>query len=90
MMYCHTEGNAVPKTKVAVTLDSGLLGQVDHLVAKRRFQNRSQAIETALAEKLARLNRTRLAEECKRLDPDAEKAMAEEGLHGSIDTWPEY
>ncbi len=80
----------MPKTKVAVTLDSVLLGQLDHLVARRRFQNRSQAIETALAEKLARLNRTRLAEECKRLDPRAEKAMAEEGLNGSIDTWPEY
>jgi len=89
-MKSHTEGIAVPKTKVAVTIDAVLLGQVDHLVAKRRFQNRSQAIETALAEKLARLNRTRLAEECSRLDPDAEKAMAEEGLNGSIDTWPEY
>ncbi len=80
----------MPKTKVAITLDSVLLGQVDRLVAKRRFHNRSQAIETALAEKLARLNRTRLAEECKRLDPHVEKAMAEEGLNGSIDTWPEY
>ncbi len=80
----------MPKTKVAVTLDSVLLGRVDHLVARRRFRNRSQAIETALAEKLARLARTRLAEECRRLDPQAEKAMAEEGLNGSIDTWPEY
>jgi Arc/MetJ-type ribon-helix-helix transcriptional regulator len=90
MISCHTKDGVVPKTKVAVTLDTVLLGQLDHLVAKRRFQNRSQAIETALAEKLARLKRTRLAEECRRLDPDAEKAMAEEGLSGSIDTWPEY
>lgn len=80
----------MPKTKVAVTLDTALLGQVDHLVATRRFRNRSQAVEMALAEKLARLKRTRLAEECRRLDPDAEKAMAEEGLGGSLDTWPEY
>jgi metal-responsive CopG/Arc/MetJ family transcriptional regulator len=80
----------VPKTKVAVTLDTRLLGQLDYLVAKRRFQNRSQAIEAALAEKLARLNRIRLAEECKKLDPHEEKAIAEEGLSGSIDTWPEY
>jgi len=80
----------MPKTKVAVTLDTVLLGQVDHLVAKRRFANRSQAIETALAEKLARLNRTRLAEECSRLDPATEKALADEGLTGSLDTWPEY
>ncbi len=80
----------MPKTKVAVTLDTLLVDQLDHLVAKRRFRNRSQAIETALAEKLARLKRTRLAEECSRLDPASEKAMAEEGLNGSTDTWPEY
>jgi len=80
----------MPKTKVAITLDTILLGQVDDLVAKRRFVNRSQAIETALAEKLARLNRTRLAEACRRLDPAAEKALAEEGLTGGLDTWPEY
>jgi metal-responsive CopG/Arc/MetJ family transcriptional regulator len=80
----------MPKTKVAITLDTALLGQVDRLVAARRFLNRSQAIEAALSEKLARLHRTRLAEECHRLDPTAEKALAEEGLDGSLDTWPEY
>ncbi len=80
----------MPKTKVAVTLDAELLSLVDHLVARRRFRSRSQAIETAIAEKIARLNHTRLAEECKQLDPEAEKAMAEEGLGGSFDTWPEY
>jgi Arc/MetJ-type ribon-helix-helix transcriptional regulator len=41
------------KLKVAVTLDAGLLDQVDTLVRERRFPNRSQAIESALAEKLA-------------------------------------
>jgi metal-responsive CopG/Arc/MetJ family transcriptional regulator len=80
----------VPKTKVAVTLEASLLDQVDRLVAKRRFQNRSQAVETALAEKLGRLARTRLAEECAKLDPQEEKALAEEGLGGSFETWPEY
>ena len=38
----------MPKTKVALTLDRTLLEQVDELVARRRFRNRSQAIETAL------------------------------------------
>ncbi len=80
----------MPKTKVAVTLESDLLDRVDQLVAKRRFRNRSQAIETALAEKLARLARTRLARECARLDPQEEKAFAEEGLAESRETWPEY
>jgi metal-responsive CopG/Arc/MetJ family transcriptional regulator len=80
----------MPKTKLAITLDAGLVDQVDTLVAKRRFANRSQAIEAAVAEKLARLTRTRLAEECAKLDPKEERSLAEEGLAGSADTWPEY
>ena len=80
----------MPKTKVAITLDAALLGRVDELVARGEFPNRSQAIEIALAEKLTRARRTRLARECARLDPKAEKALAEEGLAGSSDSWPEY
>ena len=80
----------MPKTKVAITLDAALLGRVDALVARREFPSRSQTIEIALAEKLTRARRTRLARECARLDPKAEKALAEEGLAGSSDSWPEY
>jgi metal-responsive CopG/Arc/MetJ family transcriptional regulator len=80
----------MPKTKVAVTLETQLLDRVDDLVAQQRFRNRSQAIEAALSEKLQRLARTRLAQECARLDPKEEKALAEEGLAGSLETWPEY
>ena len=80
----------MPKTKLAVTLDTDLVESLDHLVAERRFANRSQAIETAVAEKLTRLARTRLARECAKLDPREEKALAEEGLAGSTETWPEY
>ena len=80
----------MPKTKVAITLDAGLLDLVDELVARREFRNRSQAIETALAEKLARGRRTRLARECAKLNPKDEQALAEEGLAGSSDSWPEY
>ena len=80
----------MPKTKVVTTLDAQLLDRVDELVARREFRNRSQAIETALAEKLARAQRTRLALECAKLDPEDEKALAEEGLAGSSDSWPEY
>ncbi len=80
----------MPKTKVAITLDGQLLDRVDELVARREFRNRSQAIESALAEKLARGRRTRLARECAKLDPEDEKALAEEGLAGGSDSWPEY
>ena len=53
---------------------------MDSLVAHRRFRNRRQAIETALAEKLTRLARTRLAEECAKLDRTEERRLADEGL----------
>ena len=79
----------MPKTKVAITFDAALLGRVDELVARREFPNRSQAIEIALAEKLTRARRTRLARECAKLNPKAEKGLAEEGLAGSSDSWPE-
>lgn len=80
----------MPKTKVALTLESVLVDRVDELVAQQRFRNRSQAVEAALAEKLQRIARTRLARECAKLDPKEEKALAEEGLAGSLDTWPAY
>jgi metal-responsive CopG/Arc/MetJ family transcriptional regulator len=80
----------MPKTKVAITLDTELVQDLDDLVAQRRFANRSQAIEAALAEKLARLAKTRLAQECAKLDPAEERALAEEGLAGSAETWPDY
>ena len=89
MMFYHTV-NDMPKTKVAITVEAGLLERVDELVAKRRFLNRSQAVEAALAETLERLARTRLARECGKLDPREEKALAEEGLAGSLEMWPEY
>jgi metal-responsive CopG/Arc/MetJ family transcriptional regulator len=78
------------KTKVAVTLDAKLLGRLDRLVRREQFPNRSQAIETALQEKLARLDRTRLARECAQLDPREERALAEEGLGSELAAWPEY
>jgi len=87
MTMYHT---AMPKTKIAVTLESRLLERLDELVAGRRFRNRSQAIETALAETLERLARTRLARECARLDPREEKRLAEEGVAEGLETWPEY
>jgi metal-responsive CopG/Arc/MetJ family transcriptional regulator len=80
----------MPKTKVAITLNSELLEELDKLIAQQRFPNRSQAIESALADKLARLARTRLAREAAKLDAAEEKAMAEEGMDTEFVTWPEY
>ena len=80
----------MPKTKVALTLDAKLLDHVDELVAKRRFRNRSQTAEAALADKVHRLARTRLARESAKLNPKEEKRLADEGLVDALDSWPEY
>lgn len=76
--------------KVAITLDSATLVHVDRLVSASIFPNRSRAIQLAVSEKLARMERGRLASECAKLDPSFEKALAEEGLGKDLEAWPEY
>jgi Arc/MetJ-type ribon-helix-helix transcriptional regulator len=78
------------KAKVAVTLDEATVARVNELVRQSFFTSRSQAIQEAVEEKLARLDRRRLARECAKLDPAFEKALAEEGLSEDISKWSEY
>ncbi len=78
------------RSKVAISLDESTLNRLDKLVQKQVFPNRSQAIQEAVAEKLARIEKSRLAQECAKLDPVFEKALAEEGLSEDLAEWPEY
>lgn len=77
-------------SKIAITLDSEILEEVDGLVKKRMFPNRSRAIQDAVKEKLERLSHKLLAEECAKLDQSYEQALAEEGLKKDLSEWPEY
>lgn len=77
-------------TKVAFTLDEKTLYRLDRLVKARVFPNRSRAIQEAVEEKLERLEQSRLARECAKLDPAFEQAMAEEGMSEELGQWPEY
>jgi hypothetical protein len=36
------------------------------------------------------MERSRLAQECAKLDPQFERAMADEGLSEELDAWPKY
>ena len=54
----------MPAAKVAITIDEQLLKRIDRLVARRKFPNRSRAIQEAVRDKLDRLERGRLAREC--------------------------
>jgi metal-responsive CopG/Arc/MetJ family transcriptional regulator len=76
--------------KIAISIDDTLLRRLDQLVKKRVFRSRSEAIQTAVSEKLAQENRSRLARECAKLDPREEQALADAGLAAEIDAWPEY
>jgi metal-responsive CopG/Arc/MetJ family transcriptional regulator len=77
-------------TKVAISIDSKLLEQLDRLVDERIFRNRSQAVQDAIRDKLDRFAHTRLARECAKLDVRAEQEMADEGLAKDANEWPEY
>jgi Arc/MetJ-type ribon-helix-helix transcriptional regulator len=75
--------------KIAISLDPEALKQVDQLVEGGMFPSRSKLIQDAVAEKLQRLRRVRLARECAKLQRSAEQAAAEEVFHGEAE-WPEY
>ncbi len=78
------------RSKVAISLDESTLARLDRLVKRAVFPNRSRAIQAAVEEKLERIERSRLARECAKLDPAFEKALAEEGMTQDSSEWPEY
>lgn len=75
--------------KIAISLDPEALQQVDQMVRRGLFPSRSKLIQDAVVEKLNRLRRVRLAEECAKLQPSSERAAAEEHFAGEAE-WPEY
>ncbi len=75
------------KTKIAITMDSGTVRMVDELVADKVYPSRSRVIQEAVADALARLSRSRLAEQCALLDREEEQTMAEEFSSGELELW---
>lgn len=76
--------------KFAISVEESLIKKIDRLVKKGVFPNRSKAIQAALKEKLDRIERTRLARECAKLNPVVEQSLAEEFSPGELSEWPEY
>ena len=74
--------------KIAITIDQGTLLRLDQLVTEKVFRSRSNAIQVAILEKIERLDRTRLARECAKLDPGEEQALADEGTAQELAQWP--
>ncbi len=78
------------KAKIAITLDKQSISELDRLVQEDVFQNRSQAIQEAISEKLQRLKKTRLIAESSKLDAAFERKLSEEGITRDMKEWPEY
>lgn len=76
--------------KIAISMDEQILARLDRLVKSHVFPSRSKAIQVAVQDKLERVEHSRLARECSKLDPKFEKAMAEEGFSSELSEWPEY
>jgi len=77
-------------SKIAITLESDMVKRIDMLVKSNLFPNRSKAIQEAVAEKLKRIEKSRIAQECAKLDPEFEQSLAEEGVIAELEEWLEY
>jgi len=77
------------RAKIAITVDEEALAEIDRLVGEGVYPNRSKAIESAVQERISKLQRSRLVHECAKLNREEEQALAEEGYLGESE-WPEY
>jgi metal-responsive CopG/Arc/MetJ family transcriptional regulator len=77
-------------SKIAITIDDNTLKRLDILVKSKFFPNRSKAIQEAVTEKLMRIEKSRLAQECAKLNPEFEQSLAEEGFSSELAEWPEF
>ena len=75
--------------KVAITLETGTLTELDRLVKAGKFPSRSRAIQIAVQEMTARRKRRRLVEELAKLNGHEERGLAEEVFRGEL-PWQEY
>ena len=66
--------------RLTITIERDPLRRIDRWVARGLFLNRSLLIQAAVREKVGRFRRRRLAAQAAKLDPNEERALAEEGL----------
>ena len=76
--------------KITISMEQQLLEKIDQMVKNKTFGNRSQAIQSAVKDKINRIEHIRLAKECKKLNIRFEQELADEGLIMELDEWPEY
>jgi Arc/MetJ-type ribon-helix-helix transcriptional regulator len=74
--------------KLAISLESQIVSDLDRLVREGKYPNRSRAVQAAVTLLTEKEERTRLARELAKLDTKAEQSMAEEGLGDA--SWPRF
>jgi metal-responsive CopG/Arc/MetJ family transcriptional regulator len=76
--------------RIVVTVDEKTVARLDRFIAEKMLPSRSRAIRDAVLEKLKRVRQSRLRRQCAKLDPEFEKALADEGMASDSNDWPEY
>jgi metal-responsive CopG/Arc/MetJ family transcriptional regulator len=71
-------------SKIAITLENDTLKRLDMLVKSNFFPNRSKAIQEAVAEKLTRMGKSRLAQECVTADEEWTRLPVKTGPTASL------
>ena len=77
-------------SKITITLENDMVERIDMLVKSNLFPNRSKAIQQAVVEKLNRIDKNRLSQECAKLDPEFEQSFSEEGFTRQLEEWSTY
>jgi Arc/MetJ-type ribon-helix-helix transcriptional regulator len=75
--------------KVAITLETGTLAELDRSVKVGKFPSVSRAVQTAVHEMIARRKRGRLVEDLAKLNAYEERELVEEVFRGELPR-PEY
>lgn len=76
--------------KIAISIDKRVLNRIDKLVENRTFANRSRAIQSAIEEKISKLDKSRLAIESAKLNKAEEQQLSEESSQTDLTVWPDY
>ena len=76
--------------KITISMEQHLVKKIDQLIKDKTFGNRSQAIQSAVKEKISRIEHNQLARECAKLNIAFEQEFADEGLSMELEEWPEY
>ena len=94
MAFVKAKRAPVPAEVNKGLISEGRGGRADttllNLVKAKKYPNRSRAIQEAVEEKVAKFERSRLADALALLDPIVEKQEAEEGMQNEADSWPTY